>query len=144
MGPAVWLVVAALLCAGEVVTLDLVLLMLAGAALATAGVAVLTGALAVQLVAFAGTALLLLAVVRPVARRHLEVRSALPSGAARLQGRHALVVQTVDAAGGQVRVDGELWRARPYAGAGELAAGSTAVVAAVEGATLLVYAEDAL
>lgn len=142
MGAGVWLVGAVLLCAGEVLTLDLVLLMLAGAALAAAATALVTASLLAQLAVLAASAVVLLAVVRPVARRHLESRTALPSGKDRLQGRQALVVQHVDEGGGQVRLDGELWRARPYAGGPDLAPGSTAVVASVEGATLLVYPEE--
>jgi membrane protein implicated in regulation of membrane protease activity len=40
-----------------------------------------------------------------------------------------------------VRLDGELWRARAYAGGADVAAGRTVVVASVEGATLHVYPE---
>ena len=138
MPAAVWLVIGLLLCAAEVLTLDLVLLMLGAAALATAGAALLTGALAVQLAVLAGTAGVLLVLVRPVARRHLEV-TALPSGRDRLRGRPVLVVQEVHEDAGQVRLDGELWRARPYAGGPPVPAGRTAVVGAVEGATLFVY-----
>ena len=141
MPPLVWLLVAVALCVGEVVTLDLVLIMLAGAALAGGATALVTDALPAQLAVAGATAVLLLALVRPVVRRHLEVPAALPSGPDRLRGRPALVVQDVTAASGQVRVDGELWRARPWAGGPDAPAGSTVVVAAVEGATLHVYPE---
>ena len=141
MPAVVWLVIGLLLCAAEVLTLDLVLLMLGTAALATAGAALLTDALAVQLVVLIGTGAALLVLVRPVARRHLEV-PALPSGGERLRGRPVLVVQEVGDDAGQVRLDGELWRARPYAGGPAVPAGRTAVVGAVEGATLYVYPEE--
>lgn len=137
----VWLLAAIALCAAEVLTLDLVLLMLGAAALMTAGAALFVDPLALQLAVFASSAGLLLVGVRPVARRHLAVR-ALPSGNDRLAGRHVTVVQPIGPDSGQVRVDGELWRARPYAGGPDLPAGSTAVVAEVEGATLHVYPED--
>lgn len=140
--PAVlWLVLAVALCVGEVVTLDLVLLMLAGGALAGGAAALVTAALPVQAGAAALAALVLLVLVRPVARRHLEVPG-LPSGADRLRGRTALVVEPVTASGGQVRVDGELWRARPFPTGTEVPAGRTVVVAQVEGATLHVYPEE--
>lgn len=141
MSPAAWIIAAALLAIGELLSLDLVLLMAAGAAVVAGGTAAITGALAPQLVAFAGTALLLLAVVRPVARLHLEV-AALPSAVERLPGRAALVVEQVGEHSGQVRVDGELWRARPYAGGPELAPGTAVVVAVVDGATLHVYQKE--
>jgi membrane protein implicated in regulation of membrane protease activity len=40
------------------------------------------------------------------------------------------------------RLNGELWRARPYAGAGPVDVGKPVSVAAVEGATLLIYSSD--
>ena len=142
--PAVlWLVVAAALCVGEVFTLDLVLLMLAGGALAGGATALVTDAVVPQVLVAGATAGLLLALVRPVARRHLEV-PALPSAADRLRGRTAVVVQQVTADSGQVRLDGELWRARAYAGGADVPAGRAVVVAQVEGATLHVYTEELL
>ncbi len=140
MPPVLWLLLAVALCAGEIFTLDLVLLMLAGAALAGGAAALVTGGVPLQAAAAAVTAVVLLVLVRPLVRRHLEV-PALLSGAARLTGRTALVVQPVSATGGQVRLDGELWRARPIGGL-DVAAGRTVVVASVEGATLHVYPEE--
>ena len=142
MNAAGWLVAAVLLCAAEVLSLDLVLLMLGGAALVTAGAALATDVLLPQLVVFGLTTLVLLAVVRPLARRHLEPHAVLAAGNDRLVARHASVVQHVAADTGQVRLDGELWRARAYSPGLELPAGSTAVVASVEGATLFVYPEE--
>lgn len=141
MSAAVWLVIGLLLCAAELLTLDLVLLMLGTAALVTAGAALVTASLPLQLVVLAGSAGALLVLVRPVARRHLAV-AALPSGRDRLRGRAVTVVQEVADDSGQVRLDGELWRARPYAGGPPVAVGRTAVVGAVEGATLFVYPEE--
>lgn len=139
----VWLVAGLVLCAAELLTLDLVLLMLGAAALATAGAAVVMpdGALAAQLAVFSASTLVLLLGVRPVARRHLQVQ-ALPSGPDRLRGRTGVVVQDVGEDRGQVRLGGELWRARPYAGGDDLPAGTAVVVAQVQGATLHVYPED--
>ena len=142
MPPLVWLVLAVVLAVGEVMTLDLVLLMLAGAALAGGATALVTGSIAAQAGVAAVTGVVLLGLVRPVARRHLEVPAALPAGPARLRGRPALVVEAVTATSGQVRLDGELWRARPWSGGPDVAAGRTVVVATVEGATLHVYQEE--
>lgn len=141
MPALVWLLLAVALCAGELFTLDLVLLMLAGAALAGAGTALVTDALVVQAAVAGLTAVALLAVVRPVARRHLAV-PALPSGRDRLHGRTAVVVEAVGPDSGQVRLDGELWRARPWSGGPDVAPGQTVVVAQVEGATLHVYPQE--
>ena len=59
-----------------------------------------------------------------------------------LQGASAVVVQRVTDDSGQVRLNGELWRARPYAGTGPVDVGKPVSVAAVEGATLLIYSSD--
>ncbi|CAB4930934.1 unannotated protein [freshwater metagenome] len=142
MSAVVWLVVGLALVAAEALTLDLVLVMLGLAALAAAGVAVLGGGLALQLLAVAGASGVLLLGVRPVVKRHLTAGPALPQGSDRLRGRTAVVVSTVGEAGGQVRMDGELWRAVPYAGGRDLAVGEPCVVAGVEGVTLHVYPEE--
>lgn len=141
MAPLVWFLVAVGLCAGELLTLDLVLLMLGGAALAGGATALVTDSLPAQCAVAAVTAVVLLALVRPVARRHLEVPS-LPWGRGRLAGRTATVVQPVTHDSGQVRVDGELWRARPYAGGPDIDAGAAVVIAEVDGATLHVYPQS--
>ncbi|MBN6759809.1 NfeD family protein, partial [Micrococcus luteus] len=62
-----WLVLAAGLAGVELLTLDLVFLMIAAGAGAAGVVALVGGPLALQLAAFAAVALLMLAAVRPVA-----------------------------------------------------------------------------
>lgn len=141
MPAAVWLVLAVALCLGELVTLDLVLLMLAAGALAGGGAALVTDALTPQVGVAAVVAAVLLLGVRPVARRHLEV-PVLSTGPDRLPGRTAVVVEPVTDGSGQVRIDGELWRARPFAGGPDIAPGVTVVVADVEGATLHVFPQN--
>jgi len=140
--PAVlWLLLAVALAVGEVATVNLVLLMLAGAALAGGATALVTASLPAQAAVAGLTAVALLALVRPAARRRFEV-PALLSGRARLMGRTAVVVEAVTAGSGQVRLDGELWRARPWSGCADVPVGRTVVVASVEGATLHVYSEE--
>lgn len=67
-----WLVLAAGLAGVELLTLDLVFLMIAAGAGAAGVVALVGGPPALQLAAFAAVALLMLAAVRPVALRHLR------------------------------------------------------------------------
>jgi membrane protein implicated in regulation of membrane protease activity len=62
-----WLIAAGLFAAGEVVSTDLVLLMFAGGALGGLAVALLGGAVALQLVGFVIVSLALLVVGRPIA-----------------------------------------------------------------------------
>lgn len=143
MGAVVWLVVGLALVGAELLTLDLVLVMLGVAALAAAGVAVAGGDLWLQLVTVAAASAGLLLGVRPIAKRHLEVRG-LAQGADLMEGRQAVVVAEVGEDRGQVRIDGELWRARPYAGGRDIAVGEGVVIAHVDGATLHVYPEEHL
>src|SRR3712207_9096832 len=66
-----WLIASGLFAAGELASGDLFLLMLAGGALGGVGVALLGGPVVLQLAAFVVVAALLVAVVRPLAKRHL-------------------------------------------------------------------------
>jgi membrane protein implicated in regulation of membrane protease activity len=108
-----WLIAAGLLAAGEVASLDLVLLMVAGGALGGMTAALLTDSVPVQLVAFLVVSVGLLAVVRPVAKRHLVDRTPQQiDGVQALVGRTAVVSQRVDGSAGQVRMGHDEWSAR--------------------------------
>ena len=137
----IWLIAAGVLAIAETLSLDLFLIMLAGAALATAGVAALGAPVAVQVGVFAITALGLVAVVRPMAHRRL--RQELPSnqrtGIEALKGRNAVVVRTVDQHGGRVKLAGEEWSAEAYDPTQVLPVGSTVQVMEIRGATAVVW-----
>ncbi|MEU2350641.1 NfeD family protein [Modestobacter sp. NPDC049651] len=108
-----WLIAAGLFAAGEVASLDLVLLMFAGGALGGMGVAFVTDNVALQLLAFVVVSAALLLLVRPVAKRHLERRTPEQiDGVAVLVGRTAVVCERVDNASGQVRMGHDQWSAR--------------------------------
>src|SRR4051794_9342682 len=109
-----WLVVAALLAAGEVLTLGLVAGLVALGALVGAAVALTGAGVAVQVIAFLVASVALLALVRPIARRHLQTPRAMRTGTAALVGTRALVLERVDAHGGRVKIGGEVWSARSY------------------------------
>lgn len=138
-----WLVLAGALVVAEVVSVTLVLGMLGIAALVAAGAAFAGFGLLVQALAFGGTSAALLLLVRPPLKNALDRGGTTERTDPReLSGASAVVVQRVSDDSGQVRLNGELWRARPYAGGAALEAGTTVSVAAVEGATLLVYSSD--
>ncbi|MGH3329465.1 MAG: NfeD family protein [Streptomycetales bacterium] len=135
-----WLVAAAALGVAEIFTVSLVFLMLAGGA-AVAGLVdlVLPGAgLAVQVLAFVVVSVALLAVVRPVASRHLYHAPETRTGVAALEGAQALVLERVDAQDGRVKLAGEVWSARSYDGQTVLEPGRSVDVIKIEGATALV------
>jgi membrane protein implicated in regulation of membrane protease activity len=134
----VWIVAAVLLAIGEVLTPGAFFLgPVALAAGAAAIVALVAGGVASTIV-FIIAALLSLAVLRPIARRHVRMPQLTRTGTDALIGRKAVVTRRVDAAGGRVRIGGEEWSARAYLDDGVYAEGATVDVVRIEGATALV------
>ena len=109
-----WLIAAGLFAAGEVVSLDLVLLMFAGGALGGMAVALLGGATVLQLIAFIAVSGVLLALVRPIATKHLTE----PDAAAARRRRHAHRPHREGdpgrstPPGGRIRMGADEWSAR--------------------------------
>ena len=135
----IWLIAAGLFAAGEVVTLDLVLLMFAGGALGGMAVALVGGATVLQLIAFIAVSALLLAVVRPIARKHLTDRTPLQlDGVDILIGRTATVSRAVDHSGGRIRMGADEWSARTQHSGEVFAVGDTVRILEVDGATAIV------
>jgi membrane protein implicated in regulation of membrane protease activity len=134
----VWLVAAGALAVAEVLTLTLVLGMLAGAAAVAALLAAVGGGPAIQVAAFAVVSVLLLGVVRPIARRHRHVPVEIRTGTDALVGKRATTLTPVDAHGGQVRLGGEIWTARAYDDSYVIPAGAAVDVAQIDGATAVV------
>ena len=134
-----WLIAAGLFVGGEVLTLDLVLLMFAGGALGGLAVALAGGAVAFQLLAFIVVSVALLAVVRPIAKRHLENSAPLQlDGVDGLVGRTATVTRAVDVAGGRIRMGADEWSARSQYEGEAFAIGTTVRILQIEGATAVV------
>ena len=144
MGDVVlWAVIAAGLVVAELFTLALVAGMLGVAAVVALVAAAIGLGVPLQVLVFGGSSVLLLGLVRPVARKHLDVRPVLANDPGKaLVGRDARVVIDVTDDSGQVRIDGELWRARPAVAGDVLAAGSLVFISAVEGATVSVYPKE--
>jgi membrane protein implicated in regulation of membrane protease activity len=108
-----WLIAGGLFAAGEMASLDLVLLMFAGGALGGMTVALLGGAVALQLIAFVVVSAGLLVLIRPVAKRHLVDRTPEQiDGVAVFVGRTAVVSERVDGSSGRVRLGHDEWSAR--------------------------------
>jgi membrane protein implicated in regulation of membrane protease activity len=134
-----WLIAAGLFAAGEVVSVDLVLLMFAGGALGGAGTALLGGPVVLQLVAFVAVSLALLGVVRPVAKRHLIASTPQTAiGVAAVVGLTAKVTRPVDRHGGRIRLGADEWSARTQHGGETFEVGETVRILQVEGATAVV------
>jgi membrane protein implicated in regulation of membrane protease activity len=112
--------------------------MLAGGSLAAAGVAGADGNLALQIAVAIAVALTGLALLRPVALKHLRTTPEIRTGTAALVGTEALVLEDVGPHGGRVKLAGEVWSARSYDGASTFPAGESIAVLKIEGATALV------
>jgi membrane protein implicated in regulation of membrane protease activity len=139
----VWLVLAAVLGVAELLTLTLALGLLAVAAIAAGLGGALGLPLTLQVVVFAVTAGAGLAVVRPIALRHLRQPPTLRTGVAALVGREAVTLTEVTRHSGRARIGGEEWTARPYDPDSVIPAGTTVDVLAIEGVTALVYPREA-
>jgi membrane protein implicated in regulation of membrane protease activity len=74
--------------------------------------------------------------------RHIKQPPLLRTGTSALVGRSAKVVAEITDDGGQVRIGGELWSARPYSESQVIPVGSTVDVFAIEGATALVHPRE--
>ncbi|MGY1632791.1 NfeD family protein [Geodermatophilus sp. SYSU D01186] len=134
-----WLIASGLFAAGEMASLDLVLLMFAGGALGGMTVALLGGPVALQLVGFIVVSALLLVLVRPLAKRHLVDRTPEQlDGVATLIGRTAKVTEAVDGHGGRIRLGADEWTARSQFGGERYAVGTTVRILQVDGATAVV------
>ena len=133
-----WMIAAGVLAVGEIATLGFFLGPIAVAATLTAIVALAGGGLAVQWLVFIAASLGTVLVLRPVARRHLRTPARLRTGTAALVGGRAVVLERVDANGGQVKIGGETWSARAYDEDDAFEPGARVEVMKIDGATALV------
>ncbi len=134
----IWLIGSGVLAVGEISTLAFILGPVALAALATAGVAALGVNLVLQLAVFIVASIGSLAIVRPIAQRHLRTPPKIRTGIAALVGESALVLERVDEHGGQIKLGGEVWSARALEGAGTFDPGTHVHVVEISGATAIV------
>jgi membrane protein implicated in regulation of membrane protease activity len=136
----IWLIVALGLAGAEALTGDMSLLMLGGGALAAAGSSWL---LDLPIWADGGVFLLvsvlLLALVRPALRRRLTPPESLSTGIKALEGKRALVLDRVARDEGQVKVDGQVWTARPLNEGDQFEPGERVTVMHIDGATAVVW-----
>jgi membrane protein implicated in regulation of membrane protease activity len=138
-GWVIWAILAVLLALGELATPGL--FFLGPVALATLPALIVSffAPAWVQVLVFIAGALASLAVLRPIARSHLQMPALTRTGTAALVGARATVLQRVDDTGGRVRIGGEEWTARAYMDGQVLEPGTRVEVAKIDGATALVY-----
>jgi membrane protein implicated in regulation of membrane protease activity len=137
---AAWLVLAVALGAAEMLSLDLILLMLAVGALVGALVALAGLPFLVQVLLAAGGATAMLALVRPNLVKKFHQGPDLVTGHNRLVGQQGVVTEQLSAhTTGRVKVGGEVWSAAPYDESLTIAPGAVVEVFAIRGATAYVH-----
>lgn len=137
---AVWLCLAAVLAVAEMVSLDFILIMLAGGALAGMLTSVVTDSIVIQVVVAAVVSVGLIGLLRPSLLQRLHAGPELVLGHRQLLGKQGLVTQEISPSNpGRISVAGEDWQARPYDDLTTIAAGETVDVLEIKGATAYVH-----
>lgn len=133
-----WLALALVLGVTELFSLDLVLLMLAGGAVVGVVLAVLGLPGVLQVLGAAAAAVAMLTFVRPSVVRRLHAGPDLKHGFTGLVGQNGFAVQEISAQGGQIKIAGEIWTARPYDERDVIPPGARVEVYRIQGATAYV------
>jgi membrane protein implicated in regulation of membrane protease activity len=88
---------------------------------------------------FLTVSVLLLVLVRPAVRRRLTPASGPQMGIQALEGKNALVLDRVARDNGQVKLDGQVWTARPFNDGDVYEPGESVTVMHIDGATAVVF-----
>jgi membrane protein implicated in regulation of membrane protease activity len=136
---AAWLALAIALGVFELFSLDLILLMLAAGAVVGMVTALIGLEVWMQVLAAVAASVAALGLVRPSVVRRLHAGPTLVLGHDALVGRQGLVIERVSSQGGQIRIGGEVWTARPYDEDLVIEPGATVDVFQIKGATALVH-----
>lgn len=134
-----WLIFALVLAGAEALTGHMFLVMLGEGALAAALTSwLLDSPVWVDGAVFLVVSVLLLVVVRPPLRRRLTPN--VPRlGIEALEGKTALVLERVARDNGQVKLDGQVWTARPLDENDVYEPGEPVTVMQIDGATAVVF-----
>ena len=136
----IWLIFALVLAGAEALSGHMFLLMLGGGALAASATSWLTdGPLWVDGAVFLIVSVLLLVLVRPALRRRLTPPETLPTGIKALEGKSALVLDRIARDEGRVKLDGQVWTARPLNESDVYEPGESVTVTHIDGATAVVF-----
>src|ERR1700730_15719366 len=131
----IWLIVAFGLAGAEALTGDMFMLMLSGGARAAAGSSwLLNLPIWADGAVFLVVSVLLLVLVRPVLSRRPPPAKGLPMGVNALERESALVLDRVARDEGQVKVDGQVWTARPMNDGDVFEPGERVTVMHIDGA----------
>jgi len=141
MAALFWLIGGIVLIAAEILSGDFFLLMVGVGALAGAGTEVLFDNTLLSCAVFAIVSIGLVTFARPWLKRRLHPEL-VHTNADALIGRKAVAVSAVDAQGGQVRLDGDLWSARSFDDRHAIEPGQSVTIVEIAGATAVVLADS--
>jgi membrane protein implicated in regulation of membrane protease activity len=136
----IWLIVAVVFAVAEVLNLSFYLFPFAIGAAGAAVVDLVGGGAAITWTTFAVLTAVSFTVVRPIARRHINMPPQIRTGTAALIGRTGVVTERIvnDEGVGRVRIEGEVWSARAYDEDAVIEPGTRVHVMEIRGATALV------
>jgi membrane protein implicated in regulation of membrane protease activity len=137
---AIWLSLAFLLSIAEIMSLDLVLIMLAVGALAGAGIAVLAPSVWwLQILVAAAVSITMLFLLRPTLLAKVRSMPGYRSSADKMVGSSGVAISQIDKSGGEIKVDGQSWSARPYSSDVVIEQGTEIEVYEIDGVIAVVY-----
>ena len=137
---AIWLSLAFLLAVAEIVSLDLVLIMLAAGAVAGAGVALVApGLWWLQILVAMAVSISMLFLLRPTLMDKVRNMPGYRSSTSKMVGSTGFAVTEITRGGGEIKVDGQTWSARPYSSDLVIEPGSEIEVYEIDGAIAVVY-----
>lgn len=139
VGALIWLIVALVLAAAELLVGELTLLMLGVAALVVSGVALFDIPLWAEVVIFGVSSLGTLVLLKPALRKRMHTTKVLDTSPNSLIGTKAQVLESTDFNGGQVRLDGSIWSARALSHTDNFAPGEVVQVVEIDGTTAVVW-----
>jgi membrane protein implicated in regulation of membrane protease activity len=139
MAALLWLIIGVILVLAEMLSGAFVLVMLGGAALVAALVASIGAGGILSGLVFAAVAAGGITLARPALVRHMHLGEHVKTNIDALVGGKAVVVATVDAQSGQVKINGEVWSARSYDETEVLEPGRSVTIMNISGATAVVW-----
>jgi membrane protein implicated in regulation of membrane protease activity len=141
MAALFWLIGGFVLIAAEILSGDLFLLMVGVGALAGAGTEWIFDNTLVSCAVFALVSIGLVTFARPWLKSRLH-GDLVHTNADALIGRKAVAVSSVDAQGGQIRLDGDVWSARAFGNQDPIPPGQSVTIVEIAGATAVVLADS--
>ena len=137
---AIWLSLAFLLAIAEIMSLDLVLIMLAVGALGGAVASLAAPSLWwLQILVATGISISMLLLLRPTLLAKVRSMPGYRSSTAKMVGSSGVAVSQIDKSGGEIKVDGQSWTARPYSSDVVIEQGTEIEVYEIDGAIAVVY-----